>query len=338
MEVGSAVATGLAMALGGDVAAACAGEAAGPAEDDELPLRTGCRRSETVERPVPEWKVWISMLPSPAANGESWVRCAAVKCPMTLPFGGRAARRTRSSVPLTGDLAGKVCWRVQVVVTSEEPQLWWVAGRGCDAWLLHYGTSDPPTHAANWLRHDLGADPAAFAEALDRWLAYFDRLGIDGIATGGVILRRRASGNWMRADRIPADRLRPAGAQIERVFSAGNVISAMRDERKLLAEQLSLAPLAVLEQRAVLHEGEWGSAGAVLRLEEGLGFEASLDAATAGMLAALDGRPTVGDLVADMARLEGTSREAVEQAALPILAELLAAGFLELRREHPSVP
>jgi hypothetical protein len=56
------------------------------------------------------------------------------------------------------------------------------------------------------------------------------------------------------------------------------------------------------------------------------------------MLAALDGRARSATSSRTLARLEGASREAVEQAALPILAELLAAGFLELRRDHPSSP
>ena len=186
----------------------------------------------------------------------------------------------------------------------------WLSGRGCDAWLLHYGTNDPLTHAANWLRHDLGGDPEAFAATLDRWLAYFDRLGIEGIATGAVILRRRAGANWTRADRIPADRLRPAGAQIQRIFAAGDVLSAMSDERELLAERVGLAPLAVLEQHAVLDDGEWDGGGAVLRLDEGLGFEASLDAATAGMLASLDGG-------ARSATWRGTLRGSRARAARP---------------------
>ena len=224
-----------------------------------------------------------------------------------------------------------ISWVVPPDGDWSAPLRWWVSGRGCDAWFLHYGTSDPLTHAANWLRHDLAGDPEAFAAALDRWLVYFDQLGIEGIATGAVVLRRRTGVNWMRADRIPADRLRPAGEQIQRIFAAGDVLSAMRDERQLLAERVALAPRALLEQRAVLLDGEWDGAGAVLRLEEGLGFEASLDGATAGLLASLDGRRTVGDVAADLARLDGTSREAVEQAALPIVAELLASGFLELR-------
>jgi hypothetical protein len=81
-----------------------------------------------------------------------------------------------------------------------------------------------------------------------------------------------------------------------------------------------------------------GNAGAVLRLEEGLGFEAALDGGTAGLVAAFDGTRTVREVAAELARLEGASREAIEQAALPIVAELLAAGFLEVRREQLAAP
>ena len=49
------------------------------------------------------------------------------------------------------------------------------------------------------------------------------------------------------------------------------------------------------------------------------------------MLAALDGQRTLGDVAADLARLEGASSEAVEQALLPPPREMLAAGFLERR-------
>ena len=56
----------------------------------------------------------------------------------------------------------------------------WVDGTGCDAWLLHYRTSDPVSHAAGWLRPLGEADAPAHAAALDRWLAYLRELGIDG--------------------------------------------------------------------------------------------------------------------------------------------------------------
>ena len=231
-----------------------------------------------------------------------------------------------------------VSWVVPPAAEWSVPLREWVAGSGCDAWLLHHGTRDPLTHASDWLRHDLAGDPAAFAAALDRWLAYFEELGIERIATGAVILRRRSGVNWVRADRMPVDELRPAGGQILRVFAAGDLLSALRDERELLHERLARAPQAVLEQRVVFRDGEWASGGAVLRLEEGLGFEAALDAGTAGMLAALDGRRTLGEVVGDLARLEGASREGIERAALSIVAELLAAGFLEVSRKASPAP
>ena len=184
------------------------------------------------------------------------------------------------------------------------------ATRGCSTTARATRSHTRPTGSAT----TSAAEPEAFASTLDRWLAYFDRLGIEGIATGAVILRRRAGVNWTRADRIPADRLQPAGAQIERVFAAGDVLSAMRDERELLAERVGLAPLAVLEQHVVLGDGEWDSGGAVLRLDEGLGFEASLDAATAGMLASLDGRRTIGDIVGDM---RGSKKRAETPSSRP---------------------
>jgi hypothetical protein len=66
-----------------------------------------------------------------------------------------------------------------------------------------------------------------------------------------------------------------------------------------------------------------------LTLQEGLGFRAALDSPTAGVLAALDGRRTLGEVADELARLEGASRESAEQAVLPVAMEMLAAGFLD---------
>jgi Methyltransferase small domain len=209
-----------------------------------------------------------------------------------------------------------------------EPLQAWVAGNGCDAWLLHLGTDDPLTHAGRWLRHELGSDASAFAAALDRWLEYFERLGIEGIATGAVVLRRRDGSNWVRGDELPRDRLRPAGEQILRVFAAGDFLAAA-GEQDLLGERLALAPEARLGQQAVLRDREWTVEEIELTLQGGLGFRAVLDPATAALLAALDGERTLAEVAAELARVQGASRESVEQAALPVAREMLAAGFLE---------
>jgi Methyltransferase small domain len=204
----------------------------------------------------------------------------------------------------------------------------WVEESGCDAWLLHYGTDDPLAHAGKWLRHEV-EDPPAYAAALDRWLEYFERLGIEGIASGAVILRRRSGRNWVRADELPGDRLRPAGEHILRVFTAGDFLSGLGDEQELLRERLALAPDSKLEQQVVFREHEWTVEDIRLALEGGLRFRAGLDQPTAALLAALDGKRTLGEVVEDVARVQGASRESVAQAALPVATQMLAAGLLE---------
>jgi methylase of polypeptide subunit release factors len=222
-----------------------------------------------------------------------------------------------------------VSWIVSPGEDWSSPLREWVDGSGCDAWLLHYGTDDPLTHAGNWLRHEIGHDPAAYAVALDNWTGYFERLGIEGIAAGAVILRRRAGANWVRTDRLSGDRLRPASDHILRVFAAGDLLAGLTDERGLLGERFSRARGSRLEQRVAFDDGQWAADRIELRLEDGLGFTATLDPATAALVAELDGTRTLGEAVDDLARLEGTPRAAVEQDAVTVVAGLLAAGFLE---------
>ena len=191
----------------------------------------------------------------------------------------------------------------------------WVEGSGCDAWLLHHGTHDPLTHAGNWLRHEVGHDPEAYAAALDRWLAYLDELGAEGVAVGAVILRRREGRNWVRADELPGERLRPASEHILRVFAAEDFLAG---DPPLDGERLALARHARLRQQASWTGGEWTTEDLSVVLEEGLGFRASLDPGAASMLAALDGRRTLGSIAAEL-----------EADLVPLARAMLGAGFLE---------
>jgi SAM-dependent methyltransferase len=185
------------------------------------------------------------------------------------------------------------------------------------------------THAGKWLRYELGSGPRAYGAAFDRWLEYFRRLGIEGIASGALILRRRSGANWVRADELHGDRLGPAGKQIVRVFAAGDFLSAMTEERELLQDRLVLAPDALLEQQVVFRDREWTVEEIELTLQERLCFRAGLDQPTAALLTALDGKRTLGEVAEKVARLQGASRESVAQAALPVATQMLAAGFLE---------
>jgi methylase of polypeptide subunit release factors len=205
----------------------------------------------------------------------------------------------------------------------------WVAGSGCDAWLLHHGTDDPLVHAARWNRHLQESADADAAEAIDRWLAYLERLGIGGIASGAVILRRRSAGpGRVRADELPADRLGPVSEHALRVFAAGDFLAALPDERALLDERLAPAERCVLEQRAVRADGNWALAEVTLALGDGLGFTAALDPGAAEIVAALDGRRALREVVEELAARQGVDRDALAREAADVAREMLAAGFL----------
>jgi methylase of polypeptide subunit release factors len=134
----------------------------------------------------------------------------------------------------------------------------WLEGSGCDAWLLHHGTNDPLTHAANWNRGSHTDDPEGLGEAIDRWLAYLERLGIEGVAYGAIVLRRRSGAeNWVCANELPPERLKPAGEQILRVFEAQDYLAGLADDRELLDGTFALAPHDLLEQRGEFRDGSW---------------------------------------------------------------------------------
>jgi hypothetical protein len=126
----------------------------------------------------------------------------------------------------------------------------WIADNACDSWLLHFGSDDPVTHAAEWLKPVAREDPEAYGERLDEWLAYLDGLGIEAIAHGAVILRRRSgTRHWTRKDRVHLDRVEQASGHILRVFEAQDHLEALEYDRRLLDEAFALAD-EVLGRRA----------------------------------------------------------------------------------------
>ena len=201
----------------------------------------------------------------------------------------------------------------------------WVPASGSDALLLHYQTQDPLTHAASWTRDD----PESVDAALERWLGYLDGLGIEGIAYGAVVLRRRdAPEHHVLAHELPKAGLRAAGAHIERLFAAADHLAGVSDEA-LLGERLALTEHARVEQRVTLRAGTWAIDDITLSLDEGLGFDVPLAPAAAHLLAALDASCTLAEVVEALAKAHGVDAPALTPDAVQLARELLARAFLE---------
>jgi len=225
-----------------------------------------------------------------------------------------------------------VSWAHALDRDWDEPLREWVAGSGCDAWLLHYRTTDPLGHALGWLRPLGEDDQPAFEAALDRWLDYFRERKIDAIGYGAVVLRRRAGGrNWIRAERLPLERLEPASAHTLRVFSANDRLTSLADEPAILDERLALTPEHRLVQTLVSRDGGFEVVEGTLELADGLRFTVGLDRYTTLLLPHLDGTcPLAEALERAAARLDLTDdgRQQFVPAALPAVRRLFELGFL----------
>ena len=197
----------------------------------------------------------------------------------------------------------------------------WVEGTGCDALLLHYVSHDALSYAAGWNR-PLRGDDEAYAAALDRWLEYYRRLGIETIAWGAILLRRRTGDNWFWAHKPSVARVGPASHHVERLIAAQDLLSSLPAPEALLDVPLALADDHRLDQTLMLGGGEGEVHAALLRLAGGIKAEVALDAVTLQVLTQLDGSRPVGET------LRSVGDDAFAEAALPAVRRLLELGFV----------
>jgi SAM-dependent methyltransferase len=212
----------------------------------------------------------------------------------------------------------------QVLVNWVVPpgELWsaplnaWIEGSGCDAVLLHTSSWDFFEYAISW-NSFLRGDPTEFGAAVERWLGHFRQQGIERLAGGVVVLRRRAGNdNWV----LPLETPEPqpgASSQLRGLFEAQDFLRACDDEALLDAD------LALAEDHAVELVLRFGSAQTRhVTLARGLGLRAGLDEATMELLSRLGAG--------------GTLRDAGGETAVPAARRLIELGFVVPRATRPS--
>jgi methylase of polypeptide subunit release factors len=95
----------------------------------------------------------------------------------------------------------------------------WTADAECDVLLVRYTVHDAASYARACTA-SLSPDPEEQAAAAGRWLAYYQRLGIEAVSWGALILRKRRGPNWFLTFERPADRLQPMGDAILALFDS----------------------------------------------------------------------------------------------------------------------
>ena len=218
-----------------------------------------------------------------------------------------------------------VNWVVPQGEHWSEPLRNWVAGAGCDAWLLHLDTSDVLSYAAGWNRE---ADAGRYAAALDRWLAYYASHGIRSIGMGAVVLRQRRHGApWLLASELPARPAAAASAEILQAFAAQDFLGELAEPAALLGARFRVADHVRVEQVAAPRDGGFVVDRSELRLAGALPFVGTADAGTLRLLQLSDGRRTLGEVAAAMAGA-GEDAGALAASVGETARRLAALGFL----------
>jgi methylase of polypeptide subunit release factors len=200
----------------------------------------------------------------------------------------------------------------------------WLRGSGCDGWLLHYRTDSPAAYALRWNLRP-GRTRAAAVLAAQPWVSYYEQRGIEAIATGIIVLRRRSGRNWVCEDELPRGPVGAAGAHVERVFAAQDLLRSLEVERDLLTLGLAFAPGTMLVER---RHPSGALDRARLTVEEGIPLAGRISPECLPVVSALDGSVPLGRVVERAARMAGVSPKALAAACLPELGALLARGLL----------
>jgi methylase of polypeptide subunit release factors len=222
-----------------------------------------------------------------------------------------------------------VSWLAEDEDEPDERAIDWAERTGCDSWILSTWESDPLDHSSEWNSHLEGE---AFNRALDEWTAYFEGLGVRWISEGAVLLHRRPGGGEARVDSIEADDVDVADEQIQRAFAARARLAEL-DGRELLEQCLSVEMAFWLEQELEPRKGGGAIVDARIQLSEGTNSAVEVEPGVLDVVASLDGRTPLGDVIRTVADRLGLSQDELsrlERDTVEATEDLLELGALGL--------
>jgi methylase of polypeptide subunit release factors len=223
-----------------------------------------------------------------------------------------------------------VSWLAQDEDEPDERAIEWAERTGCDSWILSTWESDPLDHSSEWNSHLEGE---AFSRALDEWTAYFEGLGVRWISEGAVLLHKRPGGGEARVDSIEADDVDVADDQIQRAFAARARLAELDGQEELLERRLSLEMAFWLEQELEPRKGGASIVDARIQLSEGTNSAVEVEPGVLDVVASLDGRTPLGEVIRTVADRLGLSRDELtrlERDAVEATEDLLELGALGL--------
>ena len=219
-------------------------------------------------------------------------------------------------------------WACQPDGDWTEPLRRWLDARGCDVLALLHEFDDPLTYAARWLRAEWLAHPNEYGSALDRWLSYYRACGIDAIAAGAVLLRKRGGVNWFQGFPIGAEVLGFCGEQISQLLSIQDHFTHhLRTAQDLLDCRLTLRDHR-LEQVFHFEGARYQLHASQLRLHDNMPLPIGVDDFGIRLLSSCDGGQTLREVLSAVAARHDINLDDMMSPALASIRNLVARGYL----------
>ncbi|MEY9939088.1 methylase of polypeptide subunit release factors [Streptacidiphilus sp. MAP5-52] len=207
----------------------------------------------------------------------------------------------------------------------------WLAGTGCDAWIVQRDVQDATTYAELWLRD--GGDHRGPREEYERryadWLDAFEAAKVEGVGFGWITLRRAPGGATpvVVAEEWPHAVEQPLGPAIDAWFARQDFLRA-HDDAGLLAARFRLADEVVQEQ--VGAPGAEDPEHVILRQNRGMRRATKVDTIGAGFAGVCDGTLTAGEILDAIARLIEEDPVVLRDRVPGQIRVLVEQGFLIL--------
>ncbi|UMG94007.1 class I SAM-dependent methyltransferase [Nocardioides sp. TF02-7] len=192
----------------------------------------------------------------------------------------------------------------------------------CDALVVQREVLDPAAYVELWLKdsgHHGGPD---YAARYDTWLSWLEEQGVGGIGFGWINLHRTGGGGGVRELLDwPYDVEQPIAPAVAGWLDARRAPVGL-DARPVVrpdVRQETLGPVGAADPATIL-----------LRQQRGLRRARQVDTVVAAVVGACDGELTLGRILAAVAQLLDLDPAAVVRDHLPVVAELVAEGYLGL--------
>lgn len=203
----------------------------------------------------------------------------------------------------------------------------WLAGTGCDGWVVQREVVDPAAYVEMWLADAGLRGTPQYRDRYDTWLSWFADEDIEAVGFGWLNLRRTEHAEpVVRLEEWPHEIEQPVAPHIGAWMSAVGDVRVSDDE--LMGRVLVQADLVQEEHSA---PGAGDPERIVVRQRHGFRRARQVDTVEAGLIGACDGDLSVGQILDALAHLlERDGRELRTTYAEPVRS-LLTDGYLSRR-------